>query len=116
MKRRRRLTPRQLLFIQAKLYGGKVIPPCSVVRLMAQWGKDRGRIFRIGYYNSNDGLNCVWLVNESGEYEQGTDQKSIRKDFEVLYLSNETDFYGVDRAVLGAVTNKELLTFETVTG
>jgi hypothetical protein len=110
MKRGRRLfTPKPLLRLQWRLYGGKVIPPLSVVKLLAKWGNDQGRIFRIGYYSQQDGLNCIWLVNESGEYEQATDQKSMGKEFEVLYLSNETDLYGVDRDLLGAVRTDELL-------
>ena len=26
-----------------------------------------GRRFRIGYYSRQDGLDCIWLVNEKGE-------------------------------------------------
>jgi hypothetical protein len=114
MKRRRRPVSRPFLFLEAILYCGKVIPPRSVVKLLARWGNDHGRVFRIGYYSLQDGKNCVWLVNESGEYEQATDQKSIGKDFEVLYLSNETDLYGVDRDVLGPAANEELLLLKTV--
>jgi hypothetical protein len=114
MKRRRRPVSRAFLFLEARIYGGKVIPPRSVVKLLARWGADYGRIFRIGYYSHQDGKNCVWLVNELGEYEQTTDQKSIRKDFEVLDLSNETDLYGVDRDVLGPVANEKLLALKTV--
>jgi hypothetical protein len=93
--------------VRASAYFGKVIPPRSVVRLLSQWGNDQGRIFRIGYYSRQDGLNCVWLVNEAGTYEQTTDQRSIEKDFEVLKLSAETDMYGVDREVLGPISDAE---------
>src|SRR5580765_6730694 len=113
MKRRRRSVPRPLLLLQARLYGGKAIPPRSVVRLLARRGKDEGRIFRVGYYSQQDGFNSVWLVNELGQYEQSTDQRSIGKQFEVLYLSNETDFYGVEGSPLTAVTNEELLALRT---
>jgi hypothetical protein len=91
--------------VRANAYFGKVIPPRSVVRLLSPWGNDQGRIFRIGYYSRQDGLNCVWLVNESGTYEQTTDQRSIEKDFEVLKLSAETDMYGVDREALGPISD-----------
>jgi ribosomal protein S16 len=87
--------------IRLTSYGGKAIPPRSIVKLLARWGKDHGRVFRIGYYNPQDGLNCVWLVNARGEYEQTADQRSIRRSFEVLELSDETDFFGVDRNQLG---------------
>ena len=86
-----------------------VIPPRSVVKLLADWGEDRGRIFRIGYYGKQDGLDCVWLVNEAGEYEQATDQQSILDDFELLILSDEADLYGAERDRLGPITTEALL-------
>ena len=89
------------------------IPPRSVVKLLANWNEDRGRIFRIGYYSKQDGLDCVWLVNEAGEYEQATDQQSIRDDFELLHLSDETDMYGVERDILGPTTTEALLAAKT---
>jgi hypothetical protein len=93
--------------IRAYAYFGKVIPPRSVVRLLSPWGNNQGRVFRIGYYSRQDGLNCVWLVNESGDYEQTTDQKSIDEDIEVLKLSEETDLYGVDCETLRPISDAE---------
>ena len=98
--------------LRATAYTGKVIPPRSVVKLLSRWGNDQGRVFRIGYYSRQDGLNCVWLVNETGDYEQTTDQKSIEKDFEIVWLSTETDMHGVDREILGPVTDVELMKLE----
>jgi hypothetical protein len=95
--------------MRANAYTGKVIPPRSVVKLLSQWGNDQGRVFRIGYYNPQDGLNCVWLVNELGTYEQTTDQMSIETDFEVLTLSDETDRYGFNREVLGPISDADLV-------
>ena len=76
----------------------KVLPPRSVVILASidpsstpDWAPDRGRIFRIGYYNREDGLDCIWLVNEAGEYEQTTDRHALLKHFVILQLSNEDD-------------------------
>ena len=80
-----------------------VIPPLSVVKLVRvtanepAWGDHAGRIFRIGYYNPQDGLNCVWLVNEAGEYSETVDQEMIRTHFDVLEISGETDVFGVNR-------------------
>jgi hypothetical protein len=51
----------------------KIIPPCSLFRLersdskTSAWKKDVGRVFRIGYYSQQDGLDVIWLVNENGE-------------------------------------------------
>jgi hypothetical protein len=47
------------------------------------WKEDIGRQFRVGYYSPNDGLDCIWLVNENGEYEQTTDRKFLLKYFDV---------------------------------
>jgi hypothetical protein len=48
-------------------------------------------------------------VNEVGTYEQATDQESIAHDFRVLKLSDESDLYGVEREVLGPVSDSERL-------
>jgi len=100
--------------IRLQAYFGKVIPPRSVVRLTADWGSHKGRIFRIGYYSRMDGLNCVWLVTETGDYERTTDQKSIDEDFEIFKLSTETDLYGADREFLGPISEADLLKMEAV--
>jgi hypothetical protein len=88
----------------------KVIPPRSVVILASvdpqespDWKIDRGRVFRIGYYNREDGLDCIWLVNESGEYEQTTDRETLLKSFIILKLSNESDLFGTARRPLPAL-------------
>lgn len=103
VKRRRRKKPFALRVIEANAFWGDVIPPRSVVRLNAAWGSDQGRVFRIGYYSRMDGLNCVWLVNEAGTYEQTTNQRSIREDFTVVERSEETDHYGANREPLEAL-------------
>ena len=107
--KRRRPEPWAMRNIRLRAYFGKVIPPRSVVKLLADWGDDRGRIFRIGYYSRQDGLNCVWLVNEAGTYEQTADQESIERDFEVLGLGNDTDLYGVEREAIGPPPGTEML-------
>jgi hypothetical protein len=53
-----------------------------------------------GYYSRQDGLDCVWLVNEKAEYEQTTDQHSIATEFDVRELSEETDLFGVERPII----------------
>lgn len=78
----------------------KVIPPYSRVRLVRadsrtpSWKSEVGRQFRVGYYSRKDGLDCIWLVNERGEYEQSTDRSSLLKYFEVEQLSRKRNFYG----------------------
>ena len=78
----------------------KVVPPLSRVRLVASdqrargWRRDVGRQFRIGYYSRKDGLDCVWLVNEKGEYEQTTDREFLIKYFKLERLSKTKSLYG----------------------
>jgi hypothetical protein len=78
----------------------RIIPPRSRVRLIKadtqtpSWKKDIGRQFRVGYYSRKDGLDCIWLVNENGEYEQTTDREFLLKYFDVEHLSAERNFYG----------------------
>lgn len=82
-----------------------IIPPLSVVKLTSNdpdWSDQEGAIFRIGYYGKNDGLDCVWLVDDLGNYNQTTDQESIKRDFTVLELSEEDDLFGVNRPVIGS--------------
>ncbi len=85
----------------------RVIPPRSVVKVVKvtseepDWIGYEGRVFRIGYYRQNDGLDCVWLVDEVGDYSEAVDQGMIRTHFEVLQLSDESDLFGVDRPVIG---------------
>jgi hypothetical protein len=84
-----------------------IIPPLSVVKVIKvtsnepDWSGYEGRIFRIGYYSKQDGLDCVWLVDDQGEYQETVDQKMIKTHFNILVLSNETDLFGVDRPVIG---------------
>jgi HEAT repeat protein len=84
----------------------KVIPPRSRVRLVRadkqtpSWNKHLGRQFRIGYYSRKDGLDCIWLVNENGKYEQTTDRDFISKYFQIESVSQEKNFYGVGKRSL----------------
>jgi HEAT repeats len=87
----------------------KIIPPRSRVRLVKAdrrtptWQKDVGRQFRVGYYSRKDGLDCIWLVNENGKYEQTTDRDFLLKYFVLEYLSDEKDYYGQRKRQLGKI-------------
>jgi hypothetical protein len=89
------------------------IPPKSVVRLTAThprapgWKEDIGRLFRIGYYGELDGLDCVWLVNDLGEYEQTTDHEFLFACFDIIVISDEADLYGKKRPILPPVRKAE---------
>jgi hypothetical protein len=85
----------------------RIIPPRTVVRLARyddstpQWRRQIGREFRVGYYSRQDGLDCIWLVNDAGEYEQTTDRATLLMYFDILKLTHVTDVYGGDRSPLG---------------
>ena len=89
----------------------KPIPPHSVVALKKLWpharkqGHEVGEKRRIGYYSRQDGLDCVWLVDDEGEYGWTTDHKWLYKHFEVLKLSGESDLFGVHRKRLRALSS-----------
>jgi hypothetical protein len=76
------------------------IPPQSVVRWADAdrrppgWHKDVGRIFRVGYYCRNDGLDCIWLVNDEGKYEQTIDHEFLYRYFDVIHFAKDTNWYG----------------------
>jgi hypothetical protein len=89
-----------------------IIPPRSVVELIRAdastfaWKQQIGRRFRVGYYNPNDGLDCIWLVNENGEYEQTTDRATLLTYFQIIKLSNERDVFGKQRRRLGRLASR----------
>jgi hypothetical protein len=75
------------------------IPPGSVVRFKIEhpdWdtGLKLGDTFRIGYYSRIDGLDCIWLVDSTGDYCQTWDKKTLFDSFELLSRSSETDPFG----------------------
>ena len=86
-----------------------VIRPLSVVRLVKAnvdtplWKNQVGREFRVGYYNKKDGTDCVWLVNDKGEYEQTVEQDCLLQFFEIVQKSNERSFFGTNRPPLPAL-------------
>jgi hypothetical protein len=83
----------------------RVIPPLSIVKVISDdpdWRDQKGTIFRVGYYRKNDGLDCVWLVDDAGDYDQTADQESIRRHFTVLELSEDDDLFGVNRPIIGS--------------
>jgi hypothetical protein len=82
------------------------ISPLSIVKVISDhpgWKDVFGRTFRVGYYSPQDGLECVWLVDELGKYVRTAEQQDILEDFEILHRSGETDLFGVDRPVIGPI-------------
>ena len=81
----------------------KTIAPRTVVKLVRAdrtteaWKANIGRRVRIGYYSRQDGLDCIWLVNDAGEYEQTTDRDFLSKYFKIIKRSKEKDLFGMNR-------------------
>jgi len=77
------------------------IPPRSIVKVKTspskRWRENIGRRFRVGYYSWKDGLDCIWLVNEVGKYEQTIDHDFLQKYFEIDTVSKERSLYGRNR-------------------
>jgi hypothetical protein len=81
------------------------IPPCSVVMVKKPRGSlRRGQKFRIGYYSWQDGLDCIWLVDEKGEYDETIDHEFLLTHFEIMTQSKERSLYGRNRPKLQPIT------------
>jgi hypothetical protein len=59
-----------------------------------------GEMLRIGYYSQQDGLSCIWLVDCFGKYCMTADHEWLTRHFEIVFISDESAFYGKDRLVL----------------
>jgi len=44
-----------------------------------------------------DGLDCIWLVDETGRYDQTVDHECLNKFFEIQSIAKERSFYGRGR-------------------
>jgi hypothetical protein len=84
------------------------IPPCTVLRAKGspskKWKWNIGKRFRVGYYSWMDGLDCIWLVNDDGKYQETIDHECLRKYFEIELLSKERSLYGKNRPRLAPIT------------
>jgi hypothetical protein len=84
------------------------IPPRTVVRVKGStkdWKANIGKRFRVGYYSPQDGLDCIWLVDDDGEYQETVDHEFLDKFFEIELLSKERSLYGKNRLRLGPISS-----------
>ena len=76
-------------------------PPCSVIsvrrKARSPWVGEIGRFFRVGYYSKMDGLDCIWLVDEKGKYDQTIDHETLNKFFDIRSVAEERSLYGRGR-------------------
>src|ERR1700677_2636497 len=81
----------------------KIVPPRSVFRLVRSdrktpgWKAAVGRLYRIGYYSRQDGLDVIWLVNGKGKHRETLDREYLLKYFQAVKISDETNLYGVGK-------------------
>ena len=84
--------------------------PCTVIRVKAspgkKWADNIGKRFRIGYYSWQDGLDCIWLVNDEGSYQETVDHEFLHKFFDMELLSKERSLYGKNRPRLGPISSR----------
>ena len=84
------------------------IPPCTILRVKGspsrKWKGNIGKRYRVGYYSQQDGLDCIWLVNDDGEYQETVDHEFLHKFFEIELLSRERSLYGKNRPRLGPIS------------
>ena len=88
------------------------IPPLSVVRVAYKgnnryFRKQNGRIFRVGYYSKMDGLDCIWLVNDEGGYEQTVNHEFLYRHFDVVQFADHANWYGRRRAKIPAIRSAD---------
>jgi hypothetical protein len=85
------------------------IPPHTVVRVKGSptknWKSNICKRFRVGYYSPQDGLDCIWLVDDDGEYQETVDHEFLYKFFEIELLSKERSLYGKNRPRLGPISS-----------
>ena len=85
------------------------IPPRSVVRVKGSptknWKSNIGKRFRVGYYSPQDGLDCIWLVDDDGEYQETVDHEFLYEFFEIELLSKERSLHGKNRPRLGPISS-----------
>jgi hypothetical protein len=86
------------------------IPPRTVVRVKGSptknWKANIGKRFRVGYYSPRDGVDCIWLVNNDGEYQETVDHEFLHKFFEIELLSKERSLYGKNRPRLRPTSSR----------
>jgi hypothetical protein len=70
-----------------------------------KWKGRIGQVYRVGYYDRNDGLDCIWLVNDAGEYQETLDHDYLFKYFDVIQTSDEKNMYGDKRPTIGPVVS-----------
>ena len=85
------------------------ISPLSIVRIKKLWPHARkqkhqvGQTLRVEYYSPQDGLDCIWLVDDAGNYFWTIEHKFLDKHSEIVERSKESSLYGRARPRLKSI-------------
>jgi hypothetical protein len=91
---RRTRNPVSIFDPRAVINPGTLVVLSRSDKATPHWKHVTGRKFMVGFYSKSDGLDCVWLVNEAGEYEQTVDRGFLFRYFTIAKPSGVTDWYG----------------------
>jgi len=89
------------VFLTAQKYSFPAPIPSRSVALK------RSASIGVGEYSRQDGLDCIWFVNEQGMYAQAIDHDFLAKYLEIVEISRERSLYGKNRMPLGASSNAD---------
>lgn len=86
--------------------------PGSIMRVKSKpdspWLDKKGFVCRVGFYSESDTLDVVWLVDENGDYVETTDQADLTDWFEILFDSQNNDYFGNESRPLEKIPYKSL--------
>jgi hypothetical protein len=60
-------------------------------------GKQGWANFQSRVLQQDDGLDCIWLVDETGSYDQTIDHEDLHKFFEIQSVAKQRSLYGRGR-------------------
>lgn len=88
------------------------LPPLTLLRLVRLWpharkqGREKGQLYRVGYYCKHCGPEVIWLVDPAGNYNWTVDREFISRNFEVVETSRERSWYGKGRPKIGPLSSR----------
>lgn len=90
-----------------------IIPPKTIVKLIKadsttpSWINLEGKIYCVGYYSKQDGLDTIWLVDADGNYCETTDREYLLSFFSILKLGDTMDYFGENAPKIVGITDSE---------
>jgi len=72
------------------------------------WVDKKGCVCRVGFYSESDTLSVVWIVDQNGDYVETTDQVDLSDWFEILFDSQNKDYFANESRPLGKIPFRSL--------